>query len=544
MRKRAAARRAAAAPRQRAAGLLLHPTCLPGPFPIGDLGPGAHSLLDWLVAAGLSHWQLLPLGPTGYGDSPYFALSGFAGNPLLVSPERLVEDGLLAKGEVDSAKSNSKGKGFIEGKNNYQSKDSIEGKEAQTDPWATDFAAAAELKESLHRAAWTRFRAERPAALVPLWEAFRDGSAQAIWLGDWCLYAALKARHGGRSWLDWEPNLRDRRKVDLLGARRELAAEIEFRAFEQFLFFRQWRELRAAAEGRGIRLVGDLPFYPALDSADVWAHRELFELRRDGSPRAVAGVPPDYFAGTGQLWGNPLHRWERLAARGFDGWIARVRHQLELTHLLRLDHFRGFVAYWRIPAAAATAEKGRWVDGPGAAPFTALRRELGALPLLAEDLGEVDERVHALRRKLELPGMRVLQFGFDEEGLHTPHRHAPDAVVFSGTHDNDSSRGWFGQLEPEKKERVLRYLGATEESLPWAMVRAAMTSAAELAIVPLQDLLGLGSEARLNTPGRQSGNWSWRVRPEQIPADLPGRFRDLVLAAWRLPPKAPNAPTS
>jgi 4-alpha-glucanotransferase len=504
--------------RERTAGLLLHLTSLPGTGPVGDLGPAAHRLLDWLAAAGLARWQLLPLGPTGYGDSPYGAHSSFAGNPLLVSPEALAAAGLGAA--------------------------SATGETPREPPVPSAGLAAARIeREKTLRKVWRTFAAAAASELFQRWNLFRADPEVRAWLEEWTLYAALKDRFGGRSWLDWDAELRDRRPRALAAARRELAGEIEFRAFEQFLFFAQWRALRAAAEARGVGLIGDLPFYPALDSADVWANRELFDLGRDGRPRAVAGVPPDYFSKTGQLWGNPLYRWDRLAERGHDWWIARVRWQLRLVHELRLDHFRGFVAYWRVPARAVTAARGRWLPGPGAQLFAALRRALGGrLPLLAEDLGEIDAPVHALRRKLGLPGMRVLQFGFEApDSLHAPHRHLPDAAVYTGTHDNDTSRGWLATASADARHRAFVYLGANEESFPWAMVRAAMASPAATAIVPLQDLLGLGSEARMNTPARESGNWSWRARVEQVPPDLPGRVRDLVLATARRAPASPGA---
>ena len=496
--------------RQRAAGLLLHVSSLPSRGPIGDLGPAAHALVDWLAASGLSRWQILPLGPTGFGNSPYGAHSSFAGNPLLVSGETLSSESLRSRDDSAPSKPES----------------------------AVDFVAASAEKEQLHRWVGATFAAQAPRELSLQWKAFRDDPEVRAWLEDWALYAALKWKYSGRSWLDWDVELRDRKPRALESARRELAAEIEFRAFEQFLFFHQWWSLRAAAEKRGIRLIGDLPIYPALDSADVWAHRDLFDLARDGRPRAVAGVPPDYFSATGQLWGNPLYRWDRLAARGFDWWVERVRWQLRLFHELRLDHFRGFVGYWRVPAKAPTAARGRWQPGPGEALFAALRRALGALPLLAEDLGEIDEPVHALRRKIGLPGMRVLLFGFSaEDSLHAPHRHTPDSVVYTGTHDNDTCRGWLATAPEDARHRAFTYLGANEESFPWAMVRAAMTSAAALAIVPLQDLLGLGPEARMNTPAHETGNWAWRVRADQVPASLPSRLRDLIAATARRPPQ-------
>jgi 4-alpha-glucanotransferase len=544
---RATARRGANSHAERSpnrrAGLLVHPTSLPGPFPIGDLGPAAHELLDWIVACGLSSWQVLPLGPTGYGDSPYYAHSSFAGNPLLVSPEALVADGLVTREEIAELR--------------------------PEETKQTDFSKARSFKQRLHRRVWDRIAASQAddlgvrergslagsesslaSAASPglslQWKSFVSDSVVRSWLEDWTLYAALKEKHGGSSWLDWEPELRDRKRAALERARRELAGEIAFHGFEQFLFFRQWTALRAAAEARGVELVGDLPIYPALDSADVWAHRALFRLGRDGQPTHVAGVPPDYFSATGQLWGNPLYRWERLAERGFGWWIERVRWHLRLFHRLRLDHFRGFVAYWEVPAKAKTAAPGRWRAGPGRALFGALGRALAAkrrLPLLAEDLGEIDAPVHRLRRQLGFPGMRVLQFGFAaDDRLHAPHCHPEDAVVYTGTHDNDTCRGWLAAAPEEVRRRALAYLGGSESDFAWSMVRAAITSPAELAVAPLQDLLGLGSEARMNTPARESGNWTWRVRRDQVPTDLPERLRELVLAASRSP-AAPGGST-
>ncbi len=506
----------------RAAGLLLHPSSLAGPFPIGDLGPAAQALLDWLVDSGLAAWQVLPLGPTGFGNSPYGALSSFAGNPLLISPQALAAAGLVDAPDVATS--------------------------SPASPAAVDFAAARVLKEDLTERAWSAFRRSPREPLPAQWEAFTRAPEVDAWLDDWCLFAALKEAHDGASWLDWEPALRDREPAALARARRELAEPIAVRRFEQFLFFRQWGTLREAAEARGIQLIGDLPFYPALDSADVWCDRELFDLDRTGHPRHVAGVPPDYFATTGQRWGNPVYRWRRLAARGYDWWIRRLRWQLRLFHRVRLDHFRGFVSYWEIPAQAPTAAAGRWRRGPGERLFAALRRALGELPLLAEDLGLIDERVGSLRRHLRLPGMRVLQFAFDEvDSLHAPHRHVPDTVVYTGTHDNDTTLGWFAAASPETRRRALVYLGCDEAEVVPALVRAALTSVASLAVLPLQDLIGLGSETRMNVPGRESGNWGWRLDPATVPDQLPSRLQELLSAAARSAPRGrarndPDAP--
>jgi 4-alpha-glucanotransferase len=500
----------AAARRARAAGLLLHPTSLPGRFPIGDIGPAAIAMLDWMVTAGFTVWQVLPLGPTGLGDSPYNSLSAFAGNPLLISPEALVTDGLLPAEALAR----------------------WEGPPAA----GVDYAAAVDCKEHLLRQAWTRFASGGFPELASDLDRFSEGERRTVWLEDWALYISLKREHGGSSWLDWAPALRRRDPRALRRKAADLADEMRFATFCQFLFFRQWSAVRRAAESRGIRILGDVPIYVAPDSADTWANSALFDLATDGSLRAVAGVPPDYFSADGQRWGNPLYRWDMLQAQGYSWWIARLRAQLEIAHVLRLDHFRGFVAYWRIPERNSTARRGKWVKGPGEAFFHAVRSALGGLPLLAEDLGEIDARVHSLRKKLDLAGMRVLQFGFGaSDSDHSPHRHPPRSVVYTGTHDNDTTLGWFATAGEDERRRVLTYLGATPDSITAAMIRAAYGSVAELAMLPLQDVLNLGSDARMNTPGKEGGNWSWRVRHEDVPDEAARRMRDLAEATARLP---------
>ncbi|MGE0640511.1 MAG: 4-alpha-glucanotransferase [Thermoanaerobaculia bacterium] len=494
----------------RAAGLLLHPTSLPGRFGSGDLGADAATLLDWLAAAGLSVWQMLPVGPTGYGDSPYNALSAFAGNPWLVSPDALAADGLLTPEELAAA--------------------------ATPEEARIDFAAVRRTRGRLLRSAFERHAARPDHPLHEELRAFADHERRRLWLDDWTLFATIREQQNQRSWLDWPDGLRDRQPAALAEIRSRHAGTVRFHEFVQFLFHRQWEALRAGARSRGVRLLTDLPIYVALDSADVWSHRELFDLEPSGQPRAVAGVPPDYFSQDGQRWGHPLYRWDEMARAGFPWWIARLEHETARADLVRLDHFRGFVAYWRIAAGEATARNGRWVRGPGERLFRALRARLGALPLLAEDLGDVDDRVERLRRRLGLPGMRVLQFAFaDEDSLHAPHRHAPDAVVYTGTHDNDTTRGWFAGAGEEERKRALAYLGCEPSRISWAMVRAALTSVAGLAIFPLQDLLDLDSGARMNRPSATRGNWDWRVRHGDVPDDLPRRLRELIAATARLP---------
>ncbi len=393
-----------------------------------------------------------------------------------------------------------------------------------------------DCKEHLLRQAWTRFAAGGFPELASELDRFCEGERRAVWLDDWALYISLKREHSGSSWLDWAPALRRRDPRALRRKSADLADEIRFATFCQFLFFRQWSAVRRAAEGRGIRILGDVPIYVAPDSADTWANSALFDLATDGSLRAVAGVPPDYFSADGQRWGNPLYRWDVLQAQGYSWWIARLRAQLEIAHVLRLDHFRGFVAYWRIPERNSTARRGKWVKGPGEAFFHAVRSALGGLPLLAEDLGEIDARVHSLRKKLDLAGMRVLQFGFGaSDSDHSPHRHPPRSVVYTGTHDNDTTRGWFATAGEDERQRVLTYLGATSDSITAAMIRAAYGSVAELAVLPLQDVLNLGSDARMNTPGKEGGNWRWRVRHEDVPDGAARRMHDLAEATARLP---------
>jgi len=500
---------------QRRAGVFLHPTSLPGPFPVGDLGPAADRFLDRLTAAGISVWQVLPLGPTGLGDSPYGALSAFAGSPVLISPERLVEDGLLDAEELGTPAPGSD---------------------------RVDYEEARRVKAALLRTAFERFEQRRVPALVEEQERWAAEPERQRWLGDWALFAALRSVHQSEPWQRWPEGLRRRAPEALEAARRELAPHLRFHAFLQFLFDRQWLRLRAEARARGIALFGDLPIYLAPDAADVWAGPEQFELDAEGNSTAVAGVPPDYFSADGQLWGNPLYRWTRMAEDGYAWWVDRLRANFRWFDLLRLDHFRGFCAYWEVPAAATTAREGRWVDGPGAKLFDALAAALGPLPLVAEDLGVITDDVVALRRGFDLPGMAILQFGFEDgTSQFQPHRLRPHCVVYTGTHDNDTTPGWFASTSEATRTRVLDYLGCSAADAPWAVVRTALTSVAELAIVPAQDLLGLGSESRLNTPGVAAGNWSWRLREGAFDDSLTARLRRLVEISERLAPPSPPA---
>ncbi len=494
---------------RRAAGLLLHPTSLPGRGGIGDLGPDAERWIDWLARAGIGAWQILPLGPPGRHRSPYSAASLFAGNPLLIAPERLVEDGLLQASAAAATPRSPAGR--------------------------VDFARAGRWKGRLLRRAGDAFARRGPARLRAELDAFLEHPDRQAWLSDWALFAALRRRHRGRRWTGWDAELRRRDRGALARCRRELREELRYHGFVRFLFFRQWTRLRRYANRHGIRLLGDLPIYPAHDSADVWAHPELFELDAAGNLGALAGVPPDYYSRTGQLWRQPVYRWDELERRGFEWWVRRVRHQLALHDTLRLDHFRGFAAYWRVPAGERTAQRGRWVAGPGRRLFDALRRELGALPLIAEDLGEITPDVHELRRGVGLPGMKVLQFAFDDpDSEHLPRHHSEDTVVYTGTHDNDTTRGWFAALAETPRRRALALLDCPARDVSWGMVRTAYASPARLAVVPAQDLLDLGSEARMNTPGRSRGNWTWRAPAALLEDGLARRLHDLATRTSRL----------
>jgi 4-alpha-glucanotransferase len=494
----------------RRAGVLLHPTSLPGPFGVGDLGPGAARWIEWLAAAGQSLWQVLPLGPTGYGDSPYQSFCSLAGNPYLVSPEALLEDGLVERADLEAAP-----------------------------PFPADrvdYGRVIEFKVGLLDRAFRRF----PSAAPVLRDAFAHfAAAHAHWLEDFALFMALKDAHGGRGWTSWDRALVRRDAGALAAARERLSDAVDAHRFRQFAFFRQWEGVRARARSAGIAIVGDLPIFVAHDSSDVWAHPELFHLDSTGMPTVVAGVPPDYFSATGQLWGNPLYRWVAHAHGGYAWWTARVRAALELVDIVRLDHFRGFEAYWEVPADAPTAERGRWVKGPEDAFFEALRAGLGGLPLIAEDLGVVTPEMEALRDRFGLPGMRVLQFAFGagRDDPFLPHRHVRNTVVYTGTHDNDTARGWYATAPEAERDYFRRYAGRDGSDVAWDMIRLAFGSVADTAIVPLQDVLDLGSEARMNLPGRASGNWGWRVLGTQLTEAVGDRLLDLAATYGRVPAK-------
>ncbi len=486
----------------RAAGIILHPTSLPGPYGIGDLGPEAHRWVDWLAATGCGLWQVLPLNPTGYGDSPYQTFSAFAGNPYLVSPDLLAADGLLADADLADVPA--------------------------FPPERVDYGAVIPWKLALLDRAHERLAS---SGLKRAFDAFVV--TEATWLDDFALFMALKDAHGGGAWTGWPAPLRDRDPQALAAARGEHAAAIDRHAFRQFLFFRQWGSVRARAAGYGIRVVGDAPIFVAHDSADVWAHRDLFFIEHDGSPTVVAGVPPDYFSATGQLWGNPLYDWEAHAATGYAWWISRLRAALRQVDLLRIDHFRAFADYWEIPAGAETAVDGRWVDGPGKAFFSAVENALDELPIIAEDLGELSEQVPELLAAVELPGMRIFQFAFDGESEFYPHLYPEQCVAYTGTHDNDTTLGWFRNATPAQRAEALAYLGSDGEDFAGDMIARLWESNAAFVLAPLQDFLRLGSEARMNLPGRLGGNWAWRMAPGSPGPELASEIRGLNQATGR-----------
>lgn len=497
---------------KRASGVLLHPTSLPGDFGIGDLGTGATWFLDWLHDAGQVVWQVLPLGPVGQGGSPYDAQSSYAGNPALIDPRALQRWGLITGDKLATA--------------------------------ATGWSAEADLDRALQtrlellRRAWVELRGRGDS------DPFKEqlvgwirSPPQSTWLDSWSLYAALKQHHGGQSWSQWPTPLRQRHPEAVEEAKGQLADQVAYQSFIQYVFFRQWSELKSQARHRGISLLGDLPFYVALDSCEVWMQPELFDLDPSGRPRSVAGVPPDYFSETGQRWGNPTYLWQRHAEQGFRWWIDRLQHQLSLVDRLRLDHFRGFAGFWKIPGDRETAAEGAWEPGPGAALFDAVGEALGGLPFVAEDLGLITDDVERLRAQLGLPGMKVLQFAFDSaDSPHLVHNLTPDTVVYTGTHDNDTARGWFDSLASDMQNRVLRYCGGSPESAHWELLRTAETSVAELVMLPAQDIAGLDGSHRMNTPGTATGNWRWRLPPDCLTTELARDLRKLTAIAGRLAP--------
>lgn len=500
----------------RTSGILLHPTSLPGPFGIGDLGPEAYAFADFLISSGQTLWQVLPLGPTGYGNSPYSSDSAFAGNTLLISPRQLVGEGLLQRADLENIPV------FPEER--------------------IDFGPVREFKNDLLHKAFESFKQKGDSLLREAFAEFRERNQ--FWLDDYALFLAVKKTQGGAGWADWETDLARRKPAALARTRDQLRDDIEAQKFYQFLFFRQWFALKKYCNQRRMKLIGDLPIFVAHDSADVWTAPEQFKLDGDRLPIVVAGVPPDYFGETGQFWGNPLYDWEQMRADGFQWWVRRIRSLLSIHDFLRMDHFRGFVACWEIPGNDRTAERGRWVEAPGEELFRTLKKELGQLPIIAEDLGVITPEVDALRDAFGFPGMRVLQFGFSGglENIHLPHNYPKNTVAYTGTHDNDTAVGWFDSQMSDKLQFVekrtaenatseiefcLEYLHSDGTEIHWAFINAVLGSAANTALVPLQDVLGLGTEARMNLPNTVAGNWSWRYRKQDLTELLARRLRGL-----------------
>jgi len=500
----------------RVAGILLHPTSLPSRGGIGDFGPAAYQFVDSLASARQGLWQVLPLGPLGYGNSPYSSISAFAGNPLLISLERLASHGWIDAAKLSAFSSAS-----------------------SSDSGAVEYDHVFAAKMPLLFEAGRNFVTSAADSGRQRFESFC--SENAWWLEDFVLFDALRAQQKLVSWNEWPAELARREPGALERARKELAADLKIRSALQFAFSEQWRALRRYCSERSIRIVGDVAIFVNYDSADVWMHPELFRLNENLEPDVVSGVPPDFFSKTGQRWGNPLYRWDVMKTQGYEWWVQRLRWATRNCDYIRLDHFRGFDQFWEIPAGEPTAINGRWVDGPRDDLFHKLRDALGGLPFFAEDLGYITPEVYALRDRLRIPGMAVLQFGFGDEGAHMylPHR-AGGKVIYTGTHDNDTTVGWFrsGAAEHERRN-VEAYLGRCGDGIQWAFIRAVQASPAEFALIPLQDVLGLGSEARMNTPSLHGGNWKWRFAPGQFTAELTGKLAHLAAVTDRLPQAFP-----
>lgn len=494
----------------RASGVLLHPTSLPGPYGIGDLGPSAYAFADFLIAAGQKYWQVLPLGPTGYGDSPYQSFSAFAGNTNLIGPDLLRNDGWLSDQDLAH---------FPELSNNR-----------------VDFGAVIEAKSELLQRAFAAFRTSGVHE-----ELDRFCLENSAWLDDYALFRAIKNNRGGAAWTDWEPDLVQRATDKLTEIANALTNLVAEQKFYQYLFFQQWFALKDYCNERGLLIIGDIPLFVAQDSVDVWTAPDQFKLNSDGTPRIVAGVPPDYFSATGQLWGNPMYDWEQMRSDGFRWWIDRLRQAFKLYDIVRLDHFRGLAGCWEVPAGESTAVNGEWVEVPGRELLESATKELGDVPLIAEDLGVITPDVESLRDDFAYPGMRVLQFGFgsDAANVHLPHNYVQNSVAYTGTHDNDTIVGWFtsrgdadstGDNSAVERERdfAMRYLNSDGSAISWDFVRAIWASVADTAIAPLQDLLETGGSTRMNLPASNAGNWGWRYQAGDLTKERADRLREFT----------------
>ncbi|MGJ8652998.1 MAG: 4-alpha-glucanotransferase [Opitutaceae bacterium] len=476
----------------RTAGALLHFSSLPSNTGIGNMGTGAYRYIDFMNNAGLQVWQICPLGPTGYGDSPYQCFSAFAGNPYFLDLDPLVADGLIEAHELDAL--------------HALPHDTV------------DYGALYQAFWPVLAKAFERFQVSGADHFQDYGSLSKFASSQASWLDDYALFMALKADFGGACWLEWPAAYRNHTTATKQSHSDSVQQAVSAHIFYQYLFYAQLSKLRSYACSKGVEILGDVPIFVALDSSDVWAHPELFQLNKNGSPKAVAGVPPDYFSADGQLWGNPLYDWEKHVSTGFAWWIERVRSNLEFYDIVRLDHFRGFESYWSVPANETTARKGKWIKCPGLDLFKAIKKACPDAKLIAEDLGVITDEVDALRHATGLPGMAVLHFAFggDSDNAYLPHNYSRNCVVYSGTHDNDTTLGWYSELDEDTQDHIRRYLGVNGETISWDLIRAAIQSSAQLAIVPIQDLMSLGSEARMNTPGAPVGNWQWRYLEPQL----------------------------
>jgi 4-alpha-glucanotransferase len=493
----------------RKSGVLLHPVSLPGHGGIGSLGEYARGFVDFLQEAGQSLWQILPLGPTAYGNSPYACYSAFAGNPLLINLETIVQEGDLASTDLRDDLPEDR----------------------------VDYQLVEDYKFTVLRKAAANFFFGRDGGRRS--DEFFNFCETTSWLHDFALFMVLKEHYQGKSWCDWPEEITRKKASAMASVTSELADCINEKKYMQWQFSRQWRKIKEYANSKGIAIIGDIPIFVAYDSADVWANPHLFQLDEKGRPTVVAGVPPDYFSKTGQLWGNPLYNWERVAYHGYDWWIDRFRSALSLHDMIRVDHFRGFEAHWEVPADEKTAVNGRWVKGPGEALFHALNAALGKVPIIAEDLGYITPDVEALRDKLSFPGMRILQFAFgsDPYNPYLPHNHIRESVVYTGTHDNDTTVGWYASLSSKEKRNVCRYLNISGDDIAWDLIRAALVSVADTVILPLQDILALPSTARMNLPGSSSGNWSWRFNHEALSEKTSRRLLDLTKMYGRCQPQ-------
>lgn len=499
----------------RAAGILLHPTSLPGPDGIGDLGSEAYRWVDFLHQSGCQFWQVLPLGPTGYGDSPYQCFSAFAGNPYLISAATLLDQGLLKQEDLADRPDFPLEK--------------------------VDYGRAIQWKLNLVHRAYKRFDSDSRDDLRAEFDTFK--STQQGWLAPFTTFMAIKTKFDLVAWNNWPEELRLRDPKALKAFKKDHIDQIEEQAFAQFLFYRQWQALRVYAHQKGIRIIGDIPIFVAYDSADVWVHKDLFHLDEKGLPEVVAGVPPDYFSETGQLWGNPLYRWDIHKKQGYAWWAQRIKAVLNQVDIVRLDHFRGFEAYWEIPYGNETAVEGQWVKGPGTDFFRAIKKELGELPIIAEDLGVITEGVTKMRDEFNLPGMKILQFAFaaDPDDDFLPHNYPVKCVAYTGTHDNNTTRGWYESAPEREKDLCRRYLARSGQDIAWSMIRALWQSVAAWVLAPMQDFLDLGEWARMNYPGNPSGNWGWRMHPNAINEGLIARLHEINYLYGRLPKEEKEA---